>query len=120
MSREPDSLIATARDAGARYIVLDHLDGLSQLYLGPAIIARPAAFCLVYQSPLDGTAVLGVRDDAETVAGATGASASIPPCGPGWIVSDEIARQAPVDSTGAGVADSIAADSSTSQDSTAR
>jgi hypothetical protein len=93
LSPDPEALIAAARDAGARYIVLDHLDGLSQMYLGPAIIARPGAFCLVYQSALDGTAVLGVRNDAESAAGGTAASASISPCGPGWIVSDGIERQ---------------------------
>ncbi len=122
MSPRPDSLIAAARDAGARYIVLDHLDGLSQAYLGPAIVARPNAFCLVYQSPLDGTAMLGVRDNAESIPDAdptAAATASILPCGPGWILSDHITPpDEPAPDSTAASADSTAADS-TATDSAA-
>jgi hypothetical protein len=111
MSPEPDSLIAAARDANARYIVVDHLDGLSQLYLTPAILARPGAFCLVYQSSLDGTAVLGVRDDAEAVPDAAdpSAPASIPQCARGWLTSDRIESRQPAPDSAAIGADSGAA-----------
>jgi hypothetical protein len=64
---DPADLLRVAREAGARYVVLDHVDGLSQAYLQPAIAARPAAFCLMYVSPLYRTAVLGILPDAESV-----------------------------------------------------
>lgn len=92
LSPDPDELIRTARDAGARYIVLDHLDGLSQVYLGPAIVQRPHAFCLVYRSSRDGTAVLGVLDERASTpaesANSPAQSVAIDACGPGWLRAD--------------------------------
>ncbi len=87
LTPDPTALLGMAGEIGARYIVLDHLDGLSQAYLGPAIVQRPEAFCLVYRSALDGTAVLGVLDDIPEPAADAAASQSIAieACGPGWL-----------------------------------
>lgn len=87
MSPEPAELVRAADEAGARYIVLDHLDGLSQLYLLPAVVNRIQAFCLLYSSPMDGTVVLGVRREAATLPDVPPADANIAvePCGPGYL-----------------------------------
>ncbi len=94
LSPEFAALLETARAAGARYIVLDHLDGLSQAYLGPAIAQRPGSFCLLYRSARDGTAVLGLLDDAtdppavHDAAAVPGAQITIRTCGSGWLRED--------------------------------
>jgi 4-amino-4-deoxy-L-arabinose transferase-like glycosyltransferase len=44
---DPDSMIAAAREAGAEYVMLDYLDNVSTLYLGPVLMQRPQAFCVV-------------------------------------------------------------------------
>jgi hypothetical protein len=44
----PDTLLAAARDAGARYVLLDYIDNLSVLYLSPVLMQRPQAFCVVH------------------------------------------------------------------------
>jgi len=44
-SRDPDVLLAEADALGARYLLLDHVDGISRYYLPAAIQARPLAFC---------------------------------------------------------------------------
>jgi len=83
MSPEPAELIRAARTAGARYIVLDHLDGLSQLYLAPAVTGRIQAFCIMHSSPIDDTVVLGILDGAESMPdAAANPQATVPPCGP--------------------------------------
>jgi hypothetical protein len=46
-SADPDTLIAAAREAGAEYLMLDHLDNMSTMYLGPVLMQRPQAFCVV-------------------------------------------------------------------------
>ncbi len=94
MSSEPDSLVIAAQDAKARYIVVDHLDALSQSYLIPAMVNRIAAYCGMYRSPRDGTLVLGVLPGADTVPDVRvdPSKASIVPCGAGFW-SDEALRQ---------------------------
>ncbi|WP_331053909.1 phospholipid carrier-dependent glycosyltransferase [Longimicrobium sp.] len=46
-SANPDTLIAAARAAGARYVMLDQMDNVSMLYVGPVLIQRPQAFCVM-------------------------------------------------------------------------
>lgn len=43
----PDTLFAAARDAGARYILLDYMDQVSTMYLAPVLMQRPQAFCVM-------------------------------------------------------------------------
>ena len=68
LSDSPDSLIASAKQAGARYVMLDRVDGLSQRYLLPALVARPAAFCVLYALGPNRTALFGIKPDAERIA----------------------------------------------------
>jgi len=42
---EPDLLLAEADRVGARYLLFDHLDGISPYYLPPLIEARVHSFC---------------------------------------------------------------------------
>jgi hypothetical protein len=44
---DPDSLLAVAREAGARYVLLDYMDNLSVMYLAPVLMQRPQAFCVM-------------------------------------------------------------------------
>lgn len=44
---DPDVQLAEADAVGARYVLLDPLDGLASRYVGGAIRARPGAFCHV-------------------------------------------------------------------------
>lgn len=54
---DPDSLLTAARDAGARYVLLDYMDNLSVMYLAPVLMQRPQAFC-VMRSVAPGRATL--------------------------------------------------------------
>jgi hypothetical protein len=65
LTREPEELIATARRSGARYVVLDRMDSLSEVYLEELLRRRPAAFCVLTASNAGGTVLLGIRDGAE-------------------------------------------------------
>jgi hypothetical protein len=83
MTPEPGALIRAANEAGARHVVFDHLDGLSQAYLGPAVLGRITAYCIMHESPRDRTLVLGILPGADTLANTTreqAADASIPQC----------------------------------------
>jgi hypothetical protein len=64
---EPDSLFQGARSARARYVVLDRLDRLSQAYLFPVIMRRPAAFCVMYSLGPARTTMLGIQAGADTI-----------------------------------------------------
>jgi 4-amino-4-deoxy-L-arabinose transferase-like glycosyltransferase len=44
---DPDTLLAAARDAGARYLMLDYMDNLSVMYVAPVLMQRPQAFCVM-------------------------------------------------------------------------
>ena len=46
-SHDPDVLLAEADRLGARYLLMDHVDGISLHYLPAVIRARPLAFCYV-------------------------------------------------------------------------
>jgi 4-amino-4-deoxy-L-arabinose transferase-like glycosyltransferase len=63
----PDTLLAAAREAGARYLVVDYMDELSTLYLGPVLMQRPQAFCAVLAGELGGAALMGIVPGAESM-----------------------------------------------------
>jgi len=42
---DPEELLGEADRVGARYLLLDHLDGISRYYLPAILLARPLAFC---------------------------------------------------------------------------
>jgi hypothetical protein len=46
-SRDPDVLLAEADELGARFLLLDRVDGISGYYLPFVIEARPLAFCWI-------------------------------------------------------------------------
>jgi len=66
-SPEPAELVRGARGAGARFIVLDLLDGQSNRYLIPAMVGRPEAFCAVYTLGPGRATVFALMPDAEAV-----------------------------------------------------
>lgn len=81
-SDQPAELVRAASEAGARYAITDGLGGLSQLYLVPAILGRPEAFCVMHALP-GGTAVLGILPGADTIADRPrDPNASVPACSP--------------------------------------
>ena len=62
---EPDSLLRAARDAGARYVVLDRFDNLASIHLVPAIAQRPQAFCVMASVGETRATLLGILPGAE-------------------------------------------------------
>jgi hypothetical protein len=80
LTDNPDSLFATAQRAGARYVVVDHLDRLSQAYLLPVIVRHPQSFCVLYALGPNRAAMLGIRPAADT-ARAPAQAATFDVCG---------------------------------------
>lgn len=62
----PDLFFDAAENAGARYLLLDAVDGLSRVYVTPILARRTQAFCLMRVAPRTGTAVFGILPDART------------------------------------------------------
>ena len=60
---EPDSFFAAVRRYGADYVVYDLLDGVSQSYLVPVLLARSNSFCIVFALGPDRATVFGIRAD---------------------------------------------------------
>jgi hypothetical protein len=91
LSREPDSLFRAAREAGARYVLLDDLDQVATGYLTPVLMRRPAAFCIVRSLGADRATLLGIRPDAERIPdlrgdpGEAAAQVGFKPCGPEYL-----------------------------------
>ncbi|HEX8362498.1 MAG TPA: hypothetical protein VF613_20425 [Longimicrobium sp.] len=48
LDRTPEGLLRAAREAGARYVLLDQIDNMAEQYLTPVLIRRPQAFCVMY------------------------------------------------------------------------
>ena len=67
-SEDPDTFFAAARDAGARYVVLDHLDQLSPLYLVPALVERASAFCTMRSLGPTRAVLFGIVADSASAA----------------------------------------------------
>jgi hypothetical protein len=91
LSREPDTLFRAAREAGARYVVLDDLDEMATTFLAPILMQRPGAFCIVHSLGAARATLLGIRPDAERIAdvsddpGATNAEVGFKACGPEFL-----------------------------------
>lgn len=65
LSFEPDTLLATAREARARYVLLDYMDRLSLMYLSPVLMQRPQAFCVMRAVGPGRATLMGVLPGAE-------------------------------------------------------
>jgi hypothetical protein len=63
-SADPDTLLRAAREAGARYLVLDVYDNLSSIHLVPAIVQRPQAFCVLRTHGPERSTLLGILPGA--------------------------------------------------------
>ncbi len=61
---EPQQFLAFADSVGARYLLFDELDRLSQGYVVPVLTRRPAAFCLLEAAGPSGTAVFGIQENS--------------------------------------------------------
>lgn len=59
MSDDPSVFFAAAEEAGARYVVYDQLDAMSEIYLQPVIVRRSRALCLMRAWP-GGTLLFGI------------------------------------------------------------
>jgi hypothetical protein len=70
---EPGPVLAEADRLGARYLVLDHVDGISPFYLGEVIRAYPGAFCHVagwgVEGGMLGTDLFGIRAPEDRLPG---------------------------------------------------
>ena len=62
---DPDSLFAVAREAGARYVMLDYLDNVSVMYLAPVLMQRPQAFCVMHVAGPGRATLMAIRPGAE-------------------------------------------------------
>lgn len=65
LDREPEALLRSAREAGARYVLLDQIDNMAEQYLAPALIRRPQAFCVMYSLGPANSTLFGVMPGAE-------------------------------------------------------
>jgi hypothetical protein len=92
-TRSPDTLFATSRLAGARYLLLDNLDEVATSYLTPVLIRRPAAFCVMHSLGPDRATLFGIRrapdeiPDAAADPGSSEVSVSFQRCGPEYFAS---------------------------------
>jgi hypothetical protein len=56
----PDSFFRAAADAGARYVLFDRLDGLSQAYLAPVLVRYSNSFCIMFGLGPDRATLFGI------------------------------------------------------------
>lgn len=82
LSAEPDSFFARAAEHGARYVVFDGLDGLSQNYLAPVLLGRSASFCILFGLGENRAIVFGI--DPEAPPAASNAPGSFRECDAGY------------------------------------
>lgn len=64
---DPDSLLSAAREAGARYLVIDQFDNVSSIHLVPAVTQRPQAFCVMHSLGADRATLMGIVPGADTL-----------------------------------------------------
>lgn len=67
LDREPEKFFAAAREAGARYVVLDYLDQVAPAYLMPILVRRPQAFCVMHSYGDERATLFGIRAGADTL-----------------------------------------------------
>lgn len=65
LDRTPAALLRAAREAGARYVLLDHIDNMAEQYLTPVLIRRPQAFCVMHSLGPAQATLFGVNAGAE-------------------------------------------------------
>jgi hypothetical protein len=70
LSSDPADFFRAVRESGANYLVFDQLGGLSARYLGPILMSRPDAFCILKTTSAGHTALFGILPDAERGLGA--------------------------------------------------
>lgn len=86
----PDTLLAAAREARARYIMLDYMDRVSIMYLAPVLMQRPQAFCVMRAAGPGRATLMAIQDGAERMPnlrarpGDETADIPFPSCGPGF------------------------------------
>ena len=70
---EPSRFLAEADRIGARYVLFDHIDGISPYYLGGVVHAEPLAFCYIAGwgggTGVPGTDLLGILPASRRVPG---------------------------------------------------
>lgn len=91
LNREPQEMLEAAQRIGARYLVLDHIDGLSSYYITPILVQRPEAFCGVHYVGPERTAVFGITEAAARLPDTSpppeadaAVSIAFPRCPPGY------------------------------------
>jgi hypothetical protein len=67
LNEDPASFFAAAEEAGARYVLYDELDGVSDLYLRPVIAFYARGFCVMWAAERTGTTLFGILPDAGSV-----------------------------------------------------
>ncbi len=67
LTAEPDSFFRAARAAGARYVLFDRLDALSQAYLVPVLVNRSNSFCMLFSLGPDRATMFGIRQAVPAV-----------------------------------------------------
>jgi hypothetical protein len=84
----PDTLLAAAREARARYILLDYMDRVSVMYLAPVLMQRPQAFCVMRAAGPGRATLMAIQPGAERMPnlrarpGNETADVPFPTCGP--------------------------------------
>jgi 4-amino-4-deoxy-L-arabinose transferase-like glycosyltransferase len=84
----PDTLLAAARDARSRYILLDYMDQVSVMYLAPVLMQRPQAFCVMRAIGPGRATLMAIQPGAERMPnvrarpGNETADVPFPHCGP--------------------------------------
>ncbi|HEY0022989.1 MAG TPA: hypothetical protein VGB24_08765 [Longimicrobium sp.] len=100
-SAEPDTLLRTAREAGAEYVVADGVDNLAAMYLAPVLIRRSKGFCVVRSMGPDGPTLMGILPNAErapdTGSGREGETVTLgfAGCGPAYRAGPDGGRLGP-------------------------
>jgi hypothetical protein len=88
LHEDPVTFFATVDSVNARYVLLDRVDAVSNMYLVPVLLRTPAAFCLMRASAESGTALFGILPGHNSApdrgeAGLNDAdNTNFPPCGP--------------------------------------
>lgn len=63
----PDSMLLAAREARARYVLLDYLDNVSVMYIAPVLMQRPQAFCVMESVGPGRATLMAIHPDAERI-----------------------------------------------------
>jgi hypothetical protein len=87
LSDDPAAFFAAADSAGARYVVFDRLDAVSDYYLQPVLARHAGAFCLMAVRPATGTGLFGIAAPGDVARAGPGelneaGQVVFPLCGP--------------------------------------